>query len=58
MRTSHRGAGADCQSLVVAPASQATLHQRVELTHWAFKSTVRRLTDTKESLLIYQRVGN
>ncbi|KRB98901.1 hypothetical protein ASE11_11270 [Hydrogenophaga sp. Root209] len=58
VRTSHRGAGADCQSLVVAPASQATLHQRVELTHWAFKSTVRRLTDTKESLLIYQRVGN
>lgn len=58
VRTSDRGIGADCQSLVVAPASQATLHQRVELTHWAFKSTVRRLTDTKESLLIYQRVGN
>ena len=52
------GAGADCQSMVVAPASQATLHQRVELTHWAFKSTVSRLTDSKESLLVYQRVGN
>ena len=51
-------AGADCQSMVVAPASQATLHQRVELTHWAFKSTVSRLTDSKESLLVYQRVGN
>ena len=44
--------------MVVAPASQATLHQRVELTHWAFKSTVSRLTDSKESLLVYQRVGN
>lgn len=51
-------AGADCQSMVVAPASQATLNQRVELTHWAFKSTVSRLTDSKESLLVYQRVGN
>lgn len=58
VRTTDGGAGADCQSLVVAPASQATLHQRVELTHWAFKSTVSRLTDTKESLMIYQRVGN
>lgn len=51
-------AGTDCQSMVVAPASQATLHQRVELTHWAFKSTVSRLTDSKESLLVYLRVGN
>lgn len=51
-------ASADCQSLVVAPASQATLHQRIELTHWAFKATVSRLTDSKESLLVYQRVGN
>ncbi len=50
--------GNACQSMVVAPSSQATLHLRVELTHWAFKSTVSRLTDTKESLLVYQRVGN
>jgi 4-amino-4-deoxy-L-arabinose transferase-like glycosyltransferase len=53
------GDGGDiCQSLIVAPSSRATLHQRVEMTHWAFKSTVSRLTDTKESLLVYQRVGN
>ncbi len=58
VRTTNAAAGANCQSLVVAPASQTTLHQRVELTHWAFKSTVSRLTDSKESLLIYQRVGN
>lgn len=50
--------GADCQSMVVAPASQATLNQRVQLTQWAFKSTVSRLTDSKESLLVYLRVGN
>ncbi len=49
--------GNACQSMVVAPSSQATLHLRVELTHWAFKSSVSRLTDTKESLLVYQRVG-
>lgn len=55
---SGKGQGKDCQSLVVAPSGQATLHQRVELPHWAFKSTVSRLTDSKESLLVYQRVGN
>lgn len=52
-----RSQGAECQSLVVAPLSQATLDQRVELTHWAFKSTVSRLTDSKESLLVYLRVS-
>ena len=57
VRSGGNGAAA-CQSMVVAPASQATLHQRVELTHWAFKSTVSRLTDSKESLLVYQRVDN
>ena len=57
VRTTIAG-GDECQSLIVAPASLTTLQQRVEMTHWAFKSTVSRLTDTKESLLIYQRVGN
>ena len=52
------GQGKACQAMVVAPASQMTLNQRVDLTHWAFKSTVSRLTDSKESLLVYQRVGN
>jgi 4-amino-4-deoxy-L-arabinose transferase-like glycosyltransferase len=52
------GQGEACQAMVVAPASQMTLNQRVDLTHWAFKSTVSRLTDSKESLLVYQRVGN
>jgi 4-amino-4-deoxy-L-arabinose transferase-like glycosyltransferase len=46
-----------CQTLVVSPATQPSLDQRVELTHWAFKATVFRLTDNKERLLIYQRVG-
>lgn len=57
VRTTGDG-GDTCQSLIVAPASLATLQQRVEMTHWAFKATVSRLTDTKESLLVYQRVGN
>jgi 4-amino-4-deoxy-L-arabinose transferase-like glycosyltransferase len=46
-----------CRSLVVAPENQPTLDQRVDLTQWAFKATVRRLTDNKESLLVYQRVS-
>lgn len=46
-----------CRSLVVAPESQPTLDRRVDLTQWAFKATVRRLTDSKESLLVYQRVS-
>src|SRR5690606_12010183 len=40
-----------CRNLVVDPENQPTLDQRVNLTQWAFKATVRRLTDNKESLL-------
>ncbi len=46
-----------CQALVVSPESQPTLDRRVDLTQWAYRATVRRLTDNKESLLLYQRVG-
>lgn len=51
------GSGDACRSLVVSPDSQSTLDTRVDLTQWAFKATVRRLTDSKESLLVYQRVS-
>lgn len=51
------GPDARCQGMVVSPDTQATLAERVDLTQWAFKATVRRLTDNKESLLYYQRVG-
>jgi hypothetical protein len=47
-----------CRTLLVSPATQPSLDQRVELTHWAFKATVFRLTDNKERLLVYQRVGD
>jgi hypothetical protein len=46
-----------CRSLVVDAEKQPTLDQRVDLTQWAFKATVRRLTNNKESLLVYQRVS-
>lgn len=46
-----------CRAMVVSPDSQPTLDQRVDLTQWAFRATVRRLTDNKESLLLYQRVS-
>jgi 4-amino-4-deoxy-L-arabinose transferase-like glycosyltransferase len=55
-RTS-QGPAPACGILVVSPSSQPTLDQRVTLTDWAFKATVRRLTDNKESLLVFQRVG-
>ena len=51
------GPAPTCQTLVVSPATQPTLDQRVALTDWAFKATVFRLTDDKERLLVYQRVG-
>jgi hypothetical protein len=47
-----------CRSLVVSPDTQPTLDERVTLTQWAFRAKVSRLSDRKESLLLYQRVGN
>ena len=52
-----RGDGADCRSLIATPQSQGSLHQRVDLTQWAFKANVWRLNDSKESLVLYLRVG-
>jgi 4-amino-4-deoxy-L-arabinose transferase-like glycosyltransferase len=46
-----------CRTLVVSPDSQGTLDERIDLTQWAFKATVFRLTDNKERLLVYQRVA-
>ena len=57
LQRSTNGPAPACRTLVVAPSSQHTLDQRVDLTQWAYKATVRRLSDTKESLLVYQRVG-
>jgi 4-amino-4-deoxy-L-arabinose transferase-like glycosyltransferase len=56
---SRRGeaAAAACRIMVVNPTSQATLDKRLNLTQWAFKASVSRLTDKKERLLVYQRVG-
>ena len=56
VRTGASGEG-QCRSLIVDPDNQPTLDQRVDLTQWAFKATVRRLTDNKERLLVYQRVS-
>jgi hypothetical protein len=47
-----------CDSLLATPQSQSSLHERVDLTQWAFTATVRRLNDSKESLVLYQRVGH
>ena len=47
-----------CRGMVVDPASQATLDQRVNLTQWAFRASVSRLNDRKERLLVYQRVAD
>src|SRR5690606_1610819 len=47
---------ADCRALIVEPDRQDSLADRTNLTEWAFKATVRRLTDRKERLLLYLRV--
>lgn len=52
------GNGAACRGLVVSPATQPTLDQRVKLTQWAFKASVSRLTDKGERLLVYRRVAD
>jgi len=57
LRRTGAGPATACGTLLVSPATQPTLDQRVELTHWAFRATVFRLTDNKERLLVYQRVG-
>lgn len=49
---------ARCRVMVVSPASQPTLDQRVELTDWAYQAAVSRLTDSKETLLVYRRIGH
>jgi len=58
LQRSTSGPAPQCRTLVVTPGNQGTLDQRVDLTQWAFKATVRRLTDSKESLLVYQRVSD
>lgn len=57
LKRSTAGPAPECRTLVTSPGSQSTLDERVDLTQWAFKATVRRLTDNKERLLVYQRVG-
>jgi 4-amino-4-deoxy-L-arabinose transferase-like glycosyltransferase len=54
-RTGDETAG-ECRIMVVNPDTQPTLDERVALTEWAYKATVRRLND-RERVLIYQRVG-
>ena len=46
-----------CGALVMDPSLQPTLDERVDLTHWAYKASASRLSDRKERLLIYLRVG-
>ena len=57
VRTGTTDGEATCASLLVTPQGQASLHERVDLTQWAYTAGVRRLNDSKESLLLYQRVG-
>lgn len=56
VRTDSPGDAA-CRVMVVSPASQPTLDQRVALTDWAYQASVSRLTDSKETLLVYRRIG-
>ena len=46
----------DCTSLVTTTQAQNSLHERIDLTSWAFKARVFRLGERRESLLLYQRI--
>ena len=46
-----------CATMVVAPQAADKLATDIDLTRWAFKARLSRLTDNKESLLLYQRVA-
>jgi 4-amino-4-deoxy-L-arabinose transferase-like glycosyltransferase len=46
-----------CASMVVSPQAVNQMSTEVDLTQWAFKARLSRLTDNKESLLLYQRVA-
>ena len=48
----------ECQTMIVHPAAAPTLGDAVDLTQWAFVARLSRLTDNKESLLLYQRVAS
>lgn len=54
---SDSAAGNRCRVMVVSPTSQPSLDQRVALTDWAYQASVSRLTDSKETLLVYRRIG-
>lgn len=57
-RLGDAGDDGGCAAMVIDPERQATLSQRVELSHWAFKASASRLNDRKENLLIYLRVSD
>ncbi|HEY9094733.1 MAG TPA: hypothetical protein VIN35_03240 [Hydrogenophaga sp.] len=56
-RLGNDGDRGQCGALVMNPSLQPTLDERVNLTHWAYRASASRLSDRKESLLIYLRVG-
>lgn len=45
-----------CGALILEAERQDSLWERTELTQWAYRATVRRLTDRKERMAIYIRV--
>lgn len=49
---------ANCHTLIVAPHAQEKLADYVDITHWAFKAKLSRLTDKKETLLLYHWIGD
>jgi 4-amino-4-deoxy-L-arabinose transferase-like glycosyltransferase len=56
-RLGNEGDRGQCGALVMEPSLQPTLDERVDLTHWAYRASASRLSDRKERLLIYLRVG-
>lgn len=46
-----------CRALIVESERQDSLWKRTDLTQWAYRATVRRLSDRQERFALYIRVS-
>jgi hypothetical protein len=45
----------DCQILLASPNAHSTLHQRMDLSQWTYRTTIKRLRRTRDDILVYSR---
>ena len=42
-----------CATLLTSPHAHSTLHQRMDLSHWTYLATIKRLGRTRDDILVY-----